>query len=112
MFPFSEQIAEFFASQIQQKGDMVAAFQDLDSKIAEDIAFEVPGKGFSLAIQGQGLTAFKTYLVTRIVPAAAQMFDAIPPHTSERIRVIGGGDSPWAVVEFRENFSRKGKFLY
>ena len=112
MFPSAGQIADSFTSQILQKGDLSAALQDFGGKLAEDIIFEFPGKGFSLAVQGQGILAFKTYLATRIIPTATQIFDAIPPRTSELIRVTGGGDSPLAMVEGRGKFSRKGKFLY
>ena len=112
MFPSAGQITDFFTSQILQKGNIAAALQDLDSKVAEDIIFEIPGKGFSLAVQGQGILPFKTYLTTRVIPTLVQIFDAIPPRSSEVIRVTGGGDSPLAMVEGRENFSRKGKFLY
>ncbi len=110
MFPSPEQIAGFFTSQFQQKGEMLSALQDLDSMISEDVVFEVPGQGFSLATQGQGIVAFKAFLVTRCVPVATQIFDAIPPRTSEVIRVVGGGNSPRAVAEFKETFTHKGKF--
>ena len=112
MFPSADQITDFFTSQVLQKGDIAAALHDFDSKIAEDIIFETPGKSFSLAVQGQGILPFKTYIATRIMPTFAQIFDAIPPRSSEVIRVTGGGDSPLAMVEGRTNFSRKGKFLY
>ena len=112
MFPTKEQIADFFTAQIQQKGELLAALQNLNSKISQDINFKVVGEGFSIATQTQGMTAFQTYLASTALPAAARIFDAVPPRTSEVIRVTGGGDSPYAVALFKDKFSHKGKFSY
>jgi ketosteroid isomerase-like protein len=87
---------------------MLAALQDLGGKLSEDIIMELPGKGFSLATQIHGLVAYKTYLVTRCVPVDAEIFDAIPPVRDEVIRVVGGGDSPWAMAMFKKTFSHRG----
>src|SRR5436190_3897327 len=112
MFPTKEEIADFFTAQFQQKGEMLHALQDLNSKISQDIIFNVIGEGFSLATQTQGITAFQTWVASTALPAAARMCDAVPPRTSEVIRVTGGGDSPYAVALFQEKFSHKGKFSY
>jgi len=107
------QIGEFFTSHFQSEGSLLATVEtklrDLENICSEDLDFCFTGQGFDLAIHAKGIVALKSHLTTRVIPAFHKIYDANSPPSTELIRVIQGGNSPWTVCEFKGTGTSKGK---
>lgn len=81
-------------------GDSIKLFSD-------DIDFQIAGQGFGLACHVQGIVALKAHLAAHSSPSLASVMDLSKPMHGEVIRVIGGGESPWAAGVLRSTGTTK-----
>jgi hypothetical protein len=121
MSPSAAQINELYTGLLNQhvqgvqQGKGSAEITDalsLEQILSDDYSFEIAGQEFDLAGRGQGIPAVKEYIATRLFPAILSIYDTNKPMAWEVVRVIGGGESPWATAEIRGTAtSKKSGFL-
>lgn len=78
--------------------------------VAPDMKFQIAGKDFGLACKVDGVDSTGDHLRNELLPALMNALDTSKPMNTEVVRVIGGGDSPWAAVELLSTgTSKKGE---
>jgi hypothetical protein len=109
----TEKVTEFFTTQLQREGSMLSSLEarlrDIENIFSEDVAFHFCGQGSKLAVDAQGRDAFKTFIATRLIPCYNSIYDPDRPISTELVRVIGGGESPYVAVEFKGTGTSKGE---
>jgi len=114
MAPSAEEILEIINARLPG-GDSVLLREKREpgavlSLCTEDFKFSVVGQEFDLAHSSTGLAAAKEYLAGHLTPSILGLIDESKPAKLKVVRVIGGGENPWAAVEFKSNAtSLKGK---
>ena len=90
-FPTADEIDEIFQHRFTNSG-----LDTFDNHVADDVDVYVTGEDHPRANQNLGKKEFRTeFERTKMV------LDPSKHISREIVRVIGGGDSPWAAVEVR-----------
>ncbi|KAI0544489.1 hypothetical protein F4679DRAFT_564577 [Xylaria curta] len=83
---------------------------ELETLVSKDIVSHVIGQEFDLAGKFNGLEALKQYVIGRFIPTFMNALDTSKPSKREILRVLGGGDNEWAILEARGTaVTAKGK---
>jgi len=117
MSPHSEQIFSLFNEIGNPWRDNGAYLDEILSLVEKastpDVVFHVVGQEFQLAATVTGMQAVKDYVKGQVAPAFLGALDPTMPKQHEVSRVMGGGDSEWAAVEFKgKATSKNGKPWY
>jgi len=72
----------------------------------DDVDFQIPGDGFSLACQVRGKQAVETYLARSKASFSSIMDPSKPVHV-EVVQVMGGGESQWATAVLKTTTTTK-----
>lgn len=114
MAPSAEEIAKLIKSRLPGETSILLTEKNQPGSVlslfTEDFKITVVGQEFDLAYGATGIAAAKDYLIGRLTPTIFGSLDDSKAAKSEVVRVTGGGDNPWAAVEFKSTAtSLKGK---
>ena len=101
-FPTAEEIDAIFQLRFTASG-----LDKFDSHVADDVNVYVTGEDHPRANQNLGKKEFR-----KEFERTSMLLDRSKFHSGEIIRVIGGGDRPWAALEVKVTGTTKaGKIL-
>ena len=115
MAPSSTEIKSIFESHILSQTSAVKQGSDTSGSaqpghlfhlFTDDVDFQIPGDGFSLACQVRGNQAVEKYL-TKSKASFSSIMDPSKPMHVEVVQVMGGGESQWATAVLKTTATTK-----
>ena len=115
MAPSSTEIKSIFESHILSQTSALKQGSDTSGSaqpghlfhlFTDDVDFQIPGDGFSLACQVRGNQAVEMYLA-KSKASFSSIIDPSKPMDVEVIQVMGGGESQWATAVLKTTATTK-----